>query len=85
MTSYYADDEARIAQQFLRDYSLPEGVRVVARPGKKEGVACVQLTCHGPNEARSVRRDALGVWTEASEAEKASMIRGLIEGLATPS
>lgn len=78
------DEEVRVAQQFLKGYSLPEGVRVVARPGKDDGRTVVQLTCHGPEGTRSTRRDALGTWSAASEDEKTAMLRGLCDSLAHP-
>lgn len=81
---YSVDEEVRVAQQYLRDYALPDGVRVVARPGKVDGQAVVQLTCHGPGGTRSTRRDPLGLWSAATDDEKAAMIRGLCESLALP-
>ena len=50
--AFSVDEEVRVAQQFIKGYSLPEGVRVVARPGKADGVMVVQLTCHGPGGTR---------------------------------
>lgn len=82
--AFSVDEEVRVAQQFLKGYSLPDGVRIVARPGKADGVMVVQLTCHGPEGTRSTRRDSLGTWSAADEASKTAMIVGLCETLAQP-
>lgn len=79
---YSVDEEVRVAQQFLGRCTLPEDVRIVARPGKADGVMVVQLTCHGPEGTRSVRHDPLGAWSSADDAAKSAMIARLLADLA---